>query len=691
VRVSPLNLPRSNGLIRFGAFELDLRARELRKDGRSTGLPEQSIMVLDMLLGRPGELILREEIRSRLWPNDTVVEFDHSINTAIRKLRLALGESADNPQYIETLARRGYRWIGAAEVLEVQEPQVGLPIPPAVRDASRPSIVTELLEGGTLREITDSVRLIERPSDSTSQAATHPAVVPPTWLPSEPHLARPRIGRLAVTIVVVAALGTVLGYFAVQHVLVPDRHANVEGDTAPPSAVSNSSVAVLPFLDLSEKRDQEYFADGMSEELIDVLSQVPELHVPARTSSFYFKGKPVTVSDIARTLGVAHVLEGSIRKSGDNLRITAQLIRVDTGYHLWSASYDRRLDDIFAIQKEIAAAVRQALSVSLLIGQPPKMVGTQDTEAYDLLLRARSLYFHSGRKEDWGTIVTYLKQALHRDSRFASAWALLSKAQEKLGDYDNPIQERHQLEEDARRSARQALALDNILPEAHVAMANVCVLDMNWGGALKEAQEALSLDPGNAFTIYYLGTVLVITGQLDRSLALLEKSIASDPLNPHAYNNLGLVRYAAGMYPAAQIAFRKSLDLNPQEQEIHWSMGANLLMSSRAVDALEEFDLENGERLRLQGRALAFHALGRREEADAALNSLENKYGDRAPYAIAQVRALRSEADQAIAALERAYTIRDGSIWTIKIDPLLNNIRSDQRFTALLRKMHLAE
>ncbi len=158
-----MNLPRSNNLVRFGAFELDLRARELRKDGRSTGLPEQSITVLEMLLDRPGELVLREEIRLRLWPNDTVVEFDHSINTAVRKLRLALGESADSPQYIETLARRGYRWIGSVEALETQEPKAGSPNPPVEPDASRPFIVMELLEGGTLRELTtDSVRLLER-------------------------------------------------------------------------------------------------------------------------------------------------------------------------------------------------------------------------------------------------------------------------------------------------------------------------------------------------------------------------------------------------------------------------------------------------------------------------------------------------------------------------------------------------
>jgi TolB-like protein/DNA-binding winged helix-turn-helix (wHTH) protein/Tfp pilus assembly protein PilF len=687
VRVSPLKLPRSKSLLRFGAFELDLRARELRKDGRSTGLPEQSITVLEMLLDRPGELVLREEIRLRLWPHDTVVEFDHSINTAVRKLRLVLGESADNPRYIETLARRGYRWIGSAEALEAL-PGPGLPNPPVEPDPSRPFIVMELLEGGTLRElITDSVRLMEPSSESTSQAVAPSAVAPPASLASE----RQPIGRLAITIVAVAALAAVLGYFAVQHVLVPARNVTVERDTAPSPLVSNSSVAVLPFLDLSEKKDQEYFADGMSEELIDSLSQVPELHVPARTSSFYFKGKQVTIADIAKALGVAHVLEGSIRKSGNDLRITAQLIRADTGYHLWSASYDRKLDDIFAIQKEIAAAVRQALSVSLLNRKTAKAVGTQDAEAYDLLLRARSLYFHSGRKEDWGTIIAYLGQALHRDERFASAWALLAVAQLKLGDFDNPLEERHNGEEDARYSARQALLLDKTLPDAHTAMARVFVADMNWDRALIEIKVALALDPGDAYTMYYLGTIMAIRGQLDSSLALLEKSVASDPLNPHAYNNLGLFRYAAGMYSAAQIAFRKSLDLNPQEQEIHWSMGANLLMNSRPVDALEEFDLESGERLGLQGRALAFYALERREEADAALSSLESKYGDRAPYAIAQVRAFRSEADQAIAALERAFTIRDGSIWTIKIDPLFNNIRTDQRFTALLRRMQLIE
>jgi TolB-like protein/DNA-binding winged helix-turn-helix (wHTH) protein/Tfp pilus assembly protein PilF len=650
-----------NSIFQLGEVRIDPALDEIRKDGAIIKLEPRTMRLLVCLAERPGQVVSVDELLNLVW-KDVVVSPD-SVYSAVASLRRTLGDDPKDPTYIANVMRRGYRLVAPVSTwVDTLAPQPTMK-PPVNR---RPDLLPP----------------IEGSPESQAQQPPPPA--------SEPARTRqPR--RLVAAILGVAALATALGYFVAEQFRRSERTNTTRHQTTPPPVISDASVAVLPFLDLSERKDQEYLADGMSEELIDSLSQVPELHVPARTSSFYFKGKQVTIADIAKALGVGHVLEGSIRKSGNNLRITAQLIRADTGYHLWSASYDRKLDDIFAIQKEIAAAVRQALSVSLLNRQTAKAVGTQDLEAYDLFLRARSLYFHSGRREDWATIFAYLEQALHRDERFASAWALLAGAQLKLGDFDNPVEERHQLEEDARRSARQALALDKMLPEAHIAMAYVLLLDMNWDGAQKEIQEALALDPSNSSSIRYMGTTTAITGQLDRSLALLEKSIASDPFNPHAYSDLGLVRYSGGMYSAAQIAFRKCLDLNPQEQEIHWSIGANLLLSSRAADALAEFDLENGERLRLQGRALALHALGRKAEADAALGSLENKYGDRAPYAIAQVRAFRNEADQAIAALERAYTIRDGSIWTIKIDPLFNNIRTDQRFMALLRRMQLIE
>src|SRR5450755_657191 len=248
---------------------------------------------------------------------------------------------------------------------------------------------------------------------------------------------------------------------------------------------------------MSEKKDQEYFSDGLSEELIDMLTKVPDLRVPARTSSFYFKGKQNKIPDIARELGVANVLEGSVRKSGNFIRITAQLVRADTGYHLWSKTYDRKLDDIFKIQDEIAGAVVQALKVSLLIDAMPKTKGSQNVNAYTLYLQARYVMLRFATKEDVRTAIDYVQQALKLDPKFALAWALLSTVHFAAAEFDfEPLLEGT---EQARRAANQALALDPNLPEAHTAMANILrAFDFDWAGANAHIRLALRTDPGNS-------------------------------------------------------------------------------------------------------------------------------------------------------------------------------------------------
>jgi adenylate cyclase len=500
--------------------------------------------------------------------------------------------------------------------------------------------------------------------------------------------------RLDRAIIVVLVLA--LGYFVADKFWLA-KHESVRESvaTTPISAASSSSavpeksIAVLPFVDMSEKKDQEYFADGMAEEILDLLSRVPELHVPARTSSFYFKGKQSTIADIAKALNVANVLEGSVRKSGNTLRITAQLVRADNGYHLWSHTYDRKLDDIFKIQDEIAGAVVQALKVSLLEASLARTSATQSTEAYTLYLQARSIYSHGVAQADLEKVVAYLQRALGLDPTFAPAWALLSRAHSWLAQIDTP-QER----DEARRAARQALALDPKLPDAHTAMAVVYGYDWDWAAEQAQLQQALTLDPGNAAALDLAGFSSLSQGHAEQSLELLRRSVVSDPINSYRYVHLAIALWVAGRFDEALVATRKSLDLNPTGSYAHYFAGVVILAKGDPELALSEMNLEADEQMRLQGRVLAYHALGRDGDGNATLADLEKRYAgyaEKNPYRLAEVHAYRGEIDQAFTWLDRAFRQRDPLLFVVRHDPLLKNLWPDPRYKAFLHKMKLSE
>jgi TolB-like protein/tetratricopeptide (TPR) repeat protein len=501
------------------------------------------------------------------------------------------------------------------------------------------------------------------------------------------------LAALSVIAVVALVIATAMRGGWLSHKPVP----KVEATTATTpvattqSTVSERSVAVLPFVDMSEKKDQEYFSDGLSEELIDMLTKVPELRVPARTSSFYFKGKQATVPEIAKALGVADVLEGSVRKSGNHLRITAQLVRADNGYHLWSETYDRQLDDIFKVQDEIAGAVVKALKVSLLEGQTPRATPTTNSEAYTLYLQGRS-FWQRHSAADNKKAADCLRHALELDPMFAAAWAVLAVViQDDFVIYSTSSYQKARAE--AYPAAEQALKLDPRLSDAHLAMAQILHdLDFNFEGARAEINQALALDPSNSGAFRVAADLAMTEGRLEEAGQFAQQAVTRDPLSVGNYRALGDAALLSGRLAEAEAAWRKALELNAAAEGIHYRLGAMLILRGEPTAALAEMGRNPDEAWRVAGLPLALDALGRRSEADRALAVAVKKVAVNGPYQIAVIYAHRNDVDHAFVWLDRAYQERDGALALyVKGDPMLSNLHHDPRYKALLRKMKLQE
>ena len=484
------------------------------------------------------------------------------------------------------------------------------------------------------------------------------------------------------------------GYFLADKFLAPRPSVPAGNIPAPAAAlkeVSDKSIAVLPFLDMSEKKDQEYFSDGLSEELIDQLARAPDLKVIARTSSFQFKGKSDDTNAIGQRLGVANLLEGSVRKSGNTLRIAVQLVRADTGYHLWSATYDRKADDIFKVQDEIAAAVLQALKATLLEDSASRTTGTQNIEAYAFYLQGHAIYQRAKSQSDYDAAIDFFHRALKTDPNYARAWAALSSAITVAADFEFlPL---NSAKQDGRQAAERALVLDPGLADAHVAMARyVITMELDVGGGEAQIRRALELEPNHSGALAWAGKLASWRGQFDQATALIQRSITSDPLDPNRYDDLAANYYYAGKYVDALNAYHKALAFR-EDIKKHSFLGTIMLARGDPSSALKEIDFEPNEQVRLacMCRALALDATGRTAEADAWLADMIKNHADDGPSAIGYFYASRGNLDEAFRWFDRAYRERDSGILDIKIDPFIRNVRGDPRFDALLKKLGLVE
>jgi len=442
------------------------------------------------------------------------------------------------------------------------------------------------------------------------------------------------------------------------------------------------TIAVMPFINMSSDPEQEYFSDGLSEELLNLLARIPELRVTSRSSAFFYKGKDIQIADIGRELGVEHILEGSVRRSGNTIRITAQLIEVDTDVQVWSETWDRTIADVFVIQDEIAEAVVSALKISLL-GDKPRSFATAP-ESYALYLQSDQLN-NLGTKESMQQAEALLLRALEIDEQFAPGWARLSQVY--LFGARRGIRPPIEAAALALSAAKKALSLDDGNVVAQITLHLIArTYEYDPEVADRELDIAVLLAPNDSRVLMALSTRLALQGNHERAISYAEQAVLMDPLFPGARRTLGSRYREAGDYDAAISVYEEGLALNPGAIRFHWRLGRVYFVNGEYGRALQEFDREPLDGYRVRGRAVTFFAMGDAVNADAELAHLID-LGIRWTFEIASVHAYRGELDEAFAWLDRAIARRDQSLPRIQWDPFMINLYDDPRFDPLLEKL----
>jgi TolB-like protein len=528
------------------------------------------------------------------------------------------------------------------------------------------------------------------PAAGVAQAA--PLHVP---VPAAAPIARAR--PTAALLLLVAAGVAAIAYVANQRFTAPGTAAAPPAPAAATSAspsvagqggIPPKSIAVLPFIDLSEKKDQEYFSDGLSEELLDLLAQVPDLSVAARTSSFYFKGKAEDMAAIGRKLRVAHVLEGSVRRAGGTLRVTAQLISTDNGYHLWSKTYDRDVKDVFKVQDDIANAVVEALKAKLLPAQHVmNRHATGNTEAYTQYLLGNRYRGNDTPASNVLALAAY-KRAVALDPDYAAAFGGIADAEWRIADQTTNDPAAYQR---AAEAADKAIALAPDSPEGYWARGQLrSAYFYDWQGGDQDAQKAMTLDPNFVPAAVAHADMLAILGRVPEAISALRAIVAAKPLSEPAWRSLTRLEIESGDRKSARQELLQLRQTNPAPWT-GWSLGYLELYDGRPVQALAAFESSGLDPLSLLGRALAEHSMGHAAESQRALEGLIKNYAHGLGYQIAQVYAWRGEPGKAFEWLERAYRQHDGGMTYLTYDHFFSGLRKDPRYKALASKLHLPD
>ena len=676
--------PSSVQSVRFGAFEIDLRTGELRKRGIRIKLQGQPFLLLITLLKQRGELVTREELRRTLWPGDTFIDFDHSLGTGINKLREVLGDSAANPRFIETLPRRGYRFIAPIETFgaakdppvvseaqpEEQAPASGDPI--GASDHEQVDLPREerTVPGGTVsggRNLGPTVSFftttyIEGPKETGVGER-------PRW---------PLAWKIAAF-----ALFLLPAIFVVRIL-----HS---GSPLP----SIRSLAVLPLENLSSDGSQDYFSDGMTDELITELGQISELRVISRTSAMTYKGARKPLPQIARELNVDAVVEGTVLRSGNQVRITAQLIMAVADKQLWAKSNEGDLRDTLTLQAKVARALAEEIRIKLNPHEETelKKVKTLNEEAYEAYLKGR--YFWNKRTgEGLKKAIDYFNQAIEMDPIYAKAYSGLADSYALAGDWKYGVLAPREAYPKAKAAAIKAIALDSTLGEAHISLA-FCLdnFDWDWESAGREFTQGIELSPGYAIGYEWYGWHLAALGRHGEAIAEVEKAATLDPLSPSIGADLAEELLVAHRFDEAIKQSRNTMILDPFFAPAHYVLGQAFVQNHSYNEAIAELqkaiDLSPGSTAFTANLAYAYAVSGMRDEAAKTLNDLKNRSSQAFSNApeIAMVYVGLNEKDQAMAWLEKAYAERF-SPWVL-MRPCYNPLRSDPRFQDLLHRIGL--
>jgi TolB-like protein len=531
-------------------------------------------------------------------------------------------------------------------------------------------------------------------AESPTAAAPHTAAAP--WQPEPRPAASRQTPRVLLLIAAVAVIG--VGYLAVDKFILSKRPAigaqtsvvaNQPGALAP-SAIPEKSIAVLPFVDMSEKHDQEYLGDGIAEEILNLLVKLPDLKVIGRTSSFQFKGKTEDLRAIGSKLGVVYIVEGSVRRSGDHVRITAQLIDARDGAHRWSETYDRNADDVLRVQSEVAASLAKELNLEVAAGLDLRSRSSlRSSAAYDVFLRG----MHAENRIDrdgFEEAAADFRRTLDFDPSFAPAAAQLAMVLRNMAQWGY-VAPRTGYEQ-SRTAAEAALRLDPNSAIAHRALSLVHLeFDWDWPASERELKTAAALAPNDPSILQEEALLRVTLGQWGEAERLTAASLATNPLDAAPYNASGFIYLHAGRFADAEHAFRRVLEITPTFSWGHYLLGVALLVEGKPEEGLAEMEREPVLAARIAGMPLAYHALHRTKESDAALAQLETAYAQDSAMQIAEAYAFRDNKDQAFKWLERAYSQKDVDVCGVKYDVLLTNLRADARYRAFLRKMNLPE
>ena len=642
-----MQLPTQTSRVRFGAFDVDLRSGELRKHGLKIKLQDQPFQVLALLLQRPGEMVSREEMRQKLWPADTFVDFDVGLNNAIKRLRDALGDTAENPRFVETVPRRGYRFIAAAETM---------PSP-------------------SLQDLTAHVQ-----DSATAPRGTTPTMGKVAAHPPEASTAHRRANRW-----LAALLAATLGLLLVGLNAGGLRQRFLRTNAARPI----QSIAVLPLENLSGDPAQEYFADGMTEELTTDLGKIAGLRVISRTSAMHYKGTRKTLPEIARELNVDAVVEGSVLRSGDRVRITAQLIEAPSDTHLFARSYERELRDVLVLQNDVARAIASEVQVKLTPQEQAGLASPHpavNPEAYEAYLRGRSLLFSSNEKA-----AAYFKTAIEKDPNYAAAFAGLSYTYILRGADAFPGREAMVLAETA---ARKALALDETLAEAHAALGAVKYrYQWDWQGAEAEFRRAIELNPNSVEDHGSYSNYLMVLRRFPEALSEIRRVYALDPLSRGIHTRLAIDLACLRRDDEAAAEVEKALEADPQDAGALRLMGLIQLEKGQAREAIASYEQGVSVSKRsdhsLADLGYAYGVTGKRAQALQILRELETQSRRRyvSPFYTASVHLGLGNKEQALACLERAYEEHDALLVGIYYRRTFEPLYSYPQFHSLLRRM----